>query len=218
MSNWAGRRPDASSVTGMAGRGTVVRTDARGVASEGSVSVIDLDAGRTVSEIITGLHSCALQLSPDGRYLCVANANSDTVSVISTDSDQVVETIPVRWQAQDLFGACSVNALRMDAHGHTLYVCNGTQNAVGVISFHPGKSRFLGIFPTGKAGNSKLKGLIPTGWFPGTIVFDSRRQKIMVANIKGTLPDVNYAPLQHGYSRTSILGPCRSYQCRARRS
>jgi YVTN family beta-propeller protein len=205
VSNWAGRRPDASSVTGMAGRGTVVRTDARGVANEGSVSVVDLDAGRTVSEIITGLHSCALQLSPDGRYLCVANANSDTVSVISTALDQVVETIPVRWQAQDLFGA-SPNALAMNARGDTLYVCNGTQNAVGVISFHPGKSRFLGIFPTGKTGNSKLQGLIPTGWFPGTIIFDSQRQEILVANIKGTLPDANYAPLQHGYNSHQHFG------------
>ena len=34
VSNWAGRRPDADSLTG-AGRGTVVRVDSRGVASEG---------------------------------------------------------------------------------------------------------------------------------------------------------------------------------------
>ena len=42
VSNWGGRRPDANSVTGPAGRGTRVRVDpVRHIASEGSVSVIE---------------------------------------------------------------------------------------------------------------------------------------------------------------------------------
>jgi YVTN family beta-propeller protein len=199
VSNWAGRRPDADSLTGPAGKGTLVRVDARGVASEGSVSVIDLVTGRTIKEILTGLHSCAMVLSPDGAYLCVANANSDTVSVISTTTDEVVETIPVRWQAQDLFGA-SPNALAMDAAGKTLYVCDGTQNAVAVIDFHPGSSRLLGLFPDGKPGHSKLRGMIPTGWFPGAIVFDGPRRHLWLANIKGSLPGPNYWSGHHGYN------------------
>jgi len=205
VSNWAGRRPDADSLTGAAGRGTVVRTDSRGVASEGSVSVIDLDTGKEVTEILTGLHACALLVTPDGRYVCVANANSDTVSVISTSADKVVETFPVRWQAQDIFGA-SPNALAMDAAGKTLYVCDGTQNAVAVISFHPGKSRILGLLPAGKPGNSKLAGLIPTGWFPGAIVFDQEREKLYVANIKGTLPDRTYDSTHTGFNSHQHLG------------
>ncbi len=205
VSNWAGRRPDAGSLTGWAGRGTTVRVDARGVASEGSVTVIDLDAGKPLTEIRAGLHASALRLTPDGRYVCVANANSDTVSVIATATDTVVETIPVRWQAQDLFGA-SPNALAMSDDGKTLYVCDGTQNAVAVISFHPGKSRFLGLFPAGKPGNSKLLGLIPTGWFPGAIVFDDQRRKLYVANVKGTLPDRSYNPRRAGYNSHQHLG------------
>ncbi len=205
VSNWAGRRPDASILVGRAGRGTTVRVDARGVASEGSVSVIDLDTGKVVKEVMVGFHACALVLTPDGRYVCVANANSDTVSVIATAADEVVETIPVRWQAQDLFGA-SPNALAMDTRGKTLYVCNGTQNAVAVIKFHPGRSRILGLFPVGKPGQSKLRGLIPTGWFPGAIVFDGPRKKLFVANIKGTLPDRNYNPSRRGYNSHQHLG------------
>jgi DNA-binding beta-propeller fold protein YncE len=43
VSNWGGRRPDAGDLTGPAGRGTTVRVDpVRHIASEGSVSVIDL--------------------------------------------------------------------------------------------------------------------------------------------------------------------------------
>jgi DNA-binding beta-propeller fold protein YncE len=43
VSNWGGRRPDAQSTTGPAGQGTLVRVDpVRHIASEGSVSVVDL--------------------------------------------------------------------------------------------------------------------------------------------------------------------------------
>ena len=46
VSNWGGRRPEAGSLTGPAGQGTVVRVDpVRHIASEGSVSVIDLESG-----------------------------------------------------------------------------------------------------------------------------------------------------------------------------
>ena len=42
VSNWGGRRPDNNSVTGPAGRGTLVRVDpVRHIASEGSVTVIE---------------------------------------------------------------------------------------------------------------------------------------------------------------------------------
>ncbi|HXU78952.1 MAG TPA: phosphoesterase, partial [Methylomirabilota bacterium] len=92
VSNWGGRRPDAGSIVGPAGRGTFVRVDAeRYIANEGSVSVIDLAANQVLSEIPVGLHSSALALSPNGRYLVVANAASDTLSVIDTRTDTVVE-------------------------------------------------------------------------------------------------------------------------------
>ena len=192
VSNWGGRRPDANSVTGPGGRGTLVRVDpVRFIANEGSVSVIDLATGVVTSEILTGMHASALRLTPNSRYLCVANANSDTISVIATASDSVVETIPVRWQAQDLFGA-SPNALAMDPSGKILYVCNGTQNAVAVLAFKPGKSKMLG--------------LIPTGWFPGAIVFDEKRRQLCVANIKGTLPGPSYDASRHGYNSHQHLG------------
>ena len=205
VSNWAGRRPGANSRTGWAGQGTKVRVDSRGIADEGSVSVIDLNTGREITEILTGLHASAMLVTPHDRYVCVVNANSDTVSVISTATDKVVETIPVRWQAQDLFGA-SPNALAMDPAGKRLYVCDGTQNAVAVIAFHPGKSKFLGLIPHGKAGNSKPLGLIPTGWYPGAIVYDARRRMLDVANIKGELPGPDFDPSHEGYNSHQYLG------------
>ncbi len=189
VSNWGGRRPDANSPVGPAGQGTRVRVDDRSIASEGSVSVIDLSKvkppnyltrpsatlslwmaeARREDEIVTGLRAGALALSPNGKFLVVANAGSDTLTVIDTRADKIVETICARQNPADLFGA-QPNALAFDKSGRRLFVCNGTQNAVAVFQFKPGKS--------------KLLGLIPAGWFPGAIAFDARRGKIDVANIK----------------------------------
>jgi YVTN family beta-propeller protein len=178
VSNWGGRRPDAQSITGPAGRGTRVRVDSvHFVASEGSVSVVPLDSSDKPTEILTGLHACALAATPNGRYVVVANAGSDTLSVLDTGVDKIVETICARQSPGDLFGA-QPNALAFDKSGKTLFVCNGTQNAVAVVKFDPGQSRVLG--------------LIPVGWFPGAIVFDAKHRSIAVANIKGfTLGNTN---------------------------
>jgi len=54
VSNWGGRRPSGECVTGPAGHGTLVRVDpVRHIASEGSVSVIDLnpDAAETAAPL-----------------------------------------------------------------------------------------------------------------------------------------------------------------------
>ena len=197
VSNWGGRRPDADSATGPAGRGTLVRVDSRSIASEGSVSIINLDTNsetRTSNlELLTGRHACALAVSPDKRFVVVANAGDDTVSVIGTRTDEIVDTLCARQNPGDLFGA-QPNALTFDETGQRLFVCNGTQNAVAVFQFKT-KSRFLGLFPFRRfrAGHVKLLGLIPVGWFPGAIVYDGGRKQIDVANIKSISPEMEEA-------------------------
>ncbi|MEI6197577.1 MAG: YncE family protein, partial [Verrucomicrobiota bacterium] len=119
---------------------------------------------------MTGRHACALALAPNGKFLVVANAGDDTLSVIDTRSDKIIETMSIHQNPGDPFGA-QPNALAFAAAGEKLYVCNGTQNAVAVVQFKPGES--------------KLLGLIPTGWFPGAIAFDALHKKICVANLKG---------------------------------
>jgi YVTN family beta-propeller protein len=173
VSNWGGSRPKPGDLTGPAGRGSVVKVDpVRHIACEGSVTIIRLSQTHDIREVVTGLHASALALSPDHRYLACANAASDTVSVIDTRTDAVVETIWTKPSPADLFGA-SPNALAFDRSGRRLYVANGTQNAVAVIKFSPDKRK------------SQLLGLLPVGWFPGALVFDKRHQQLCVANIKG---------------------------------
>ena len=172
VSNWGGRRPDAGSVTGPAGQGTLVRVDARSIASEGSVSVIDLAQGQNSElphELIIGPHAGALALAPNGKFLVVASAGSDMLSVIDTRNDEVVETVTARQTPGDPFGA-QPDALAFDASGKILFCANGSQNAVAVFQFAPRATTLLG--------------LIPAGWFPSALAFDARGKKLCVANLK----------------------------------
>jgi YVTN family beta-propeller protein len=192
VSNWGGRLPDDDSLTGPAGRGTRVRVDpVRHIASEGSVSVIHLNRQAPVHEIMVGLHSTGIAHSPNGRYVVVANAGSDALSVIDTRTDKVIETIWAKPSPADLFGA-SPNELVFNPSGNTLYVANGTQNAIAVFRFRPGKS--------------KLLGLIPVGWFPGAVAYDKMRHRLIAANIKGVGSNLSLREDRAGQSNT--------HQCR----
>jgi DNA-binding beta-propeller fold protein YncE len=197
VSNWGGREPGLDCVSGPAGKGTRVRVDPdRFIASEGSVTVIDSREGRVIGEILVGKHACALAVAPGARSVVVANAASDTLSVLDTKTDRIVETIWARQEPADLFGA-SPNALAFDATGNWLFVCNGSQNAVGVIAFKPGASR--------------LAGLAPVGWYPGALAWDAPRQSLYVANIKGEPPSdparKSFNSLQYYGSLTALANP-----------
>jgi YVTN family beta-propeller protein len=171
VTNWGGRPPAPDSTVGPAGAGAPVRVDkVRFIANDGSVSVVDLESGKELKQIVVGLHPSAIAATPDGRLLVVANANSDTLSIIDARRDEVVETISTRPAEKMLFGS-GPNALAISPDGKTVYVSNGTNNAVAVIDLAPPKSRLLGCFPT--------------GWYPAGLVLDRARDMLYIANVKG---------------------------------
>jgi len=170
ISNWGGRRPESGERTAKSS-GTDTLVDDRGIASSGTVSIVDLQKAQEVAQVQTGLHPSDLSLSIDGRILYVANANSDTVAVIDTVTRRAVNTISVRPDASLPFGSAP-NALALGEDGKTLYVANGGNNAVSVIEL-------------GEAEQSEatIRGFIPTGWYPGAVATDGKY--IYIANIKG---------------------------------
>lgn len=171
VSNFGGPIPAKGDAVGPAGRGIPVKVDpTRNIASDGTVSVIDLNTGMVTREIPVGLHASSMAVSPDGKYVAVANANSDSISVIDVASDSVAQTFSTRPSLDLPFGS-TPNALVFNPDGSRLYVSNGTNNAIAVFSFAPHAC--------------KLLGLIPTGWYPAGIVFDAGRNALYVANIKG---------------------------------
>jgi len=173
VSNWGGRRPGTDDVTGPAGRGTTVRVDpVRHIASEGSVTVVDLAGGKT-KELLTGLHASGLATSSAHPFVVCCNAASDHLSVIDTRTDAVVATIWAKPNAADLLGAAP-NAAAFDAQGGRLYVANGSQNAIAVFRFDAEEPK-----------ESRLLGMIPVGWYPGAVLVDDARRVVVAANIKG---------------------------------
>ncbi len=178
VSNWGGRRPDGESTVGPAGRGTTVRVDPiRFIASEGSVSLINLNVDDSVNELVTGRHASALAVSADHRHVVCANAADDFLSVIDVLAQKVAGSVWVKPDPADLFGAAP-NALAFNATGDRLYVANGSQNAIAVIGFS-----------ADEPADSRLLGLIPVGWYPGAIALDPQRLTLYVANIKGLPKD-----------------------------
>lgn len=171
VSNWAGRHPGKGDTSAESGSASRVRVDkSRYIANDGTVSVVDLKTGKELTQIIVGLHPAGIAATPDGRHVLVACANSDTLSVIETETNKVVETISTRPAEKLLFGS-SPNALTISRDGKTVYVSNGTNNAIAVIEFSPCKSR--------------LTGCIPTGWYPAGVVLDAEGKNLYVANVKG---------------------------------
>lgn len=174
VSNWGGRQPGPDDLTGPAGRGTRVRVDpVQHVASEGSVSVIDLETSALDTEILTGLHACGLATSSEHPFVVCCNAASDNLSVIDSRSNAVAATIWAKPNAADLLGAAP-NAAAFDVRGRRLYVANGSQNAIAVFEFEPTDPK-----------RSRLLGMIPVGWYPGALLVDDARGAVVAANIKG---------------------------------
>ncbi len=166
VTNWGGRRPTDADVTGPTSGSRAVVDPDTGIVSTGTVSVVDLSRRQVVKEITVGLHPCEMVLSPDGARLYVANANSDTVSVIDTTTDRRIDTLGVKPMEELPFGSAP-NALAITPEGATLYVANGANNAIAVIDLAIGR----------------ITGFIPTGWYPGSVLLAGNT--LCVANTKG---------------------------------
>jgi YVTN family beta-propeller protein len=137
----------------------------------GKASVVRLDESGVVKTIATGDHPNELAVTADGARLFVANANVNTVSVIDTATDTVVETLNTAMYPDSLEGS-TPNSLDISPDGKRLYVANADNNCVAVFDIsEPGRTRALG--------------LIPVGWYPTSVRVTPDNKTIYVANAKG---------------------------------
>jgi YVTN family beta-propeller protein len=168
VSDEGGRRAEPGDST-IESYGTEVPADPKlGTSTTGVLSVIDTaSAGAPVGEIEVGLHPTAMHVE-DG-VLYVANTNDDTVSVIDSKTDKVVQTISTKpWQSSEV--GYAPDAITV-ADGRLL-VSLGRANAIAVY----------------KLGSSALDpvsyvGLVPTDYYPEDI-FPAGDQ-LVVANRRG---------------------------------
>jgi len=189
VTNWGGRIPSESDRDVAGVPWGAMRIDPSTASSrEGSVSVFEPSEGNLIREIIVGLHPNEIIASPEGNWLYVTNSNSDKVSVIRTDSDEVSETISLRMNEEynSYFGD-SPNGIGLSGDGSTLFVTNGMDNAVAVIQLGHNASE------KGSEETSHIKGFIPTEAYPSSVVITGKN-KLYITNLEAagsTLPVFN---------------------------
>ncbi|HEY6886260.1 MAG TPA: alkaline phosphatase family protein [Solirubrobacter sp.] len=169
VSNEGGRRAQAGDTT-MDSYGTAVPADPyKGTSTTGTVSVIDTaNPSAAVGSIDVGLHPTAMFLK--GNALFVANTNDDTVSVIDTTKNTVVQTIETKpWPSSKV--GYHPTSVAMTADGHLL-VTLGRANAVAVYQFHGDPKEPVNFI-----------GLLPTDYYPKTIA--TVGEQVFVTNTRG---------------------------------
>ena len=146
-----------------------------GAAITGTVSVVDLASMRVTATIPTGLHPTGMALF--GGFLLVANTYSDTISVINTATNTVVETISVGLPigvpgaGQPAYGAAP-NSIAVDGKNRIAFVALYHANAIGVVDLNPGVK-------------NAVIGMIPVAYAPSSVVLDEANKTLIVANDKG---------------------------------
>jgi YVTN family beta-propeller protein len=175
VSNEAGRIATKNDFQEYSDGTPVVATNPTGATSTGTVSVIDLYSFTVTNSIPTGLHPTGMALW--GKYLLVANAYSDSISVIDTTTKKVSRTIDlglpigVPGEKTPAYGA-GPNSIAVDAVNNLAYVALYNANAVALVD--------LDIWDW-----SPLKGMIPVGYAPSSVVLDAADNALIVANDKG---------------------------------
>jgi YVTN family beta-propeller protein len=169
VSDEGGRQAHAGEPT-MDSYGTAVPANTYlGRSTTGIVSVIDpADPSAAVGSIAVGLHPTAMYAK--GNALFVANTFSDSVSVINTTKNVVVQTIATKpWPSSRVGYAPDSIAMTDDGH---LLVTLGRANAVAVYQYHGDPQQPVNYI-----------GLLPTDYYPATVA--TVGGQIVVTNTRG---------------------------------
>jgi YVTN family beta-propeller protein len=155
---------------------------------------VDLAGKRVARRIVVGGQPTRIIANPSGSRLFVANANSDTVSVIDVARGVATRTIATaapRTAAESPLAherGSNPNALALSPDETTLYVTNGGNNTLAVVALRDG----------GQAGG-EVTGLVPTGFYPNAVALSADGRRVFVAHGKsptGPNPFGPWSPIE----------------------
>jgi YVTN family beta-propeller protein len=117
-------------------------------------------------------HPSALLLNKAQTLLYIANAGSDTISVVNVVNEppNVTATVLLRPSNVSSLPGVSPSGLALSPDEKTLYASLGDFNAVGVID----------------TGTNQLSGYIPVGWYPTALAATPDGKALLVVNGWGT--------------------------------
>ncbi len=181
VSNEGGRAATAADFQIYSAGTEIVADPVVGAAITGTVSVVDLASMTVTATISTGLHPTGMAFH--GRDLLVANAYSDTISVINTTTNVVVQTInlalPIGVPGQAPAYGAGPNSIAVDGKTGTAYVALYNANAIAVVDLS-------------KNATNPVLGMIPVAYAPSSVVLDKANNSLIVANDKGIGTRLSY--------------------------
>ena len=143
------------------------------------VILFDTHKQLVTGSIAVGDNPNDICISKNGKYLYVANANDNSVSVVSLEKNREIEILNAALYPNAPSGS-TPNSIALSEDEKTLYIANADNNC-------------LAVFDVSKPGNSTSKGFIPTGWYPTCVRVV--KNTIFVTNGKGLTSKANpYGP------------------------
>lgn len=130
---------------------------------------LDATSGAVLASVRVGDNPNEIILSKNGDRIFVANANDNSVSVISTSTMLISETLNASLYPEAPAGSAS-NGLALSTDEKRLYIANADNNC-------------LAVFDVEEAGSSRAMGFIPVGWYPTNVRIIGK--KVFVSNGKG---------------------------------
>jgi DNA-binding beta-propeller fold protein YncE len=148
------------------------------------VAVVDLLAGRVVKRIPVGGEPGKMTLNHTQSRLFVANANSDSISVIALPAGTVVSELRTPAPAGSPAGllGSNPNDVALSPDERILYVTNGGNNSLAVFALSDRDRGAEGATPG--SGPSVLTGLVPTGFYPNAVTVGAGGRFLYVAHGK----------------------------------
>lgn len=113
---------------------------------ENTVSVVDILGFKKLTDIAVGNVPYDLDISSDKRFVYVSNGADNTLSVIKTSDNRVVDTINLN---NDGFEANGSSGVRVSSSGRYVYVANFDAGTISIISTRT--NQIIGTVPVGKS-------------------------------------------------------------------
>ncbi|MBL7192717.1 MAG: hypothetical protein ISS73_02015 [Pirellulales bacterium] len=135
--------------------------------------IVVVDAGQlqVVDQIPVGEHPNQIVLTPDGRRLFVACGSTNEVWCIDTLRGTVTEVISTALFPNAPEGS-TPDAVAVSPDVGSLFVANADNNCIAVVDI-------------ATANRSRVKGFIPTGWYPTSVAVTPDGQRLLVGVGKG---------------------------------
>ncbi|MFF2499070.1 bifunctional YncE family protein/alkaline phosphatase family protein [Peribacillus sp. NPDC058075] len=160
-----GKRPYAAELSK---DGSTLYVSNWGESSITALNTKDLSVKKTIP---VGLHPNAIAVNPVNGMVYAANSDSDDISIINPKQLTVTNKVSLAPYKGAPTGS-QPDSLTISKDGETLLAANAGNNDVAIIDVK-------------KQNDLRVKGLIPTGWYPTGVYLGKDSQKMYVINAKG---------------------------------